>query len=208
METPHEARMERAERTGLILECAAELFAEKGIAGTTVRDIAGRAGILSGSLYHHFPSKDAIADRIVVLYLEELVARYEAVLAPQGDARSTLAGLVMASSQVSGAKGHASAIYQRETAYLRQLPSHDRIREASRTIRMAWTTTLERGVAAGDLRSDVPVELLYVLVRDAVWLTSRSVSPSAELGRDDVARAILSVFLDGATAQPHERSAG
>lgn len=199
--------MERSERTDLILECAAELFAEKGIAGTTVRDIAGRTGILSGSLYHHFPSKDAIADRIVTLYLDELIAQYEGVLAAESDARSTLGGLVMASSRVSRTNTHASEIYQRETAYLRQLPSRDRIREATRTIRETWMTALEHGVAAGDLRRDVPVELLYLLVRDAVWLTSRSFSPSSELGHDGVAQAILSVFLDGATAQPQERNA-
>lgn len=198
--------MERSERTDLILECAAELFAERGIAGTTVRDIAGRTGILSGSLYHHFPSKDAIADRIVTLYLDELIARYESVLAAGGDARSTLGGLVLASSRVSRTNPHASEIYQRETAYLRQLPSRDRIREATRAIRETWMTALERGVATGDLRRDVPVELLYLLVRDAVWLTSRSFSPSSTLDQEGIARSILSVFLDGATAQPEERA--
>jgi len=206
MESPQEARMDRSGRTDLILVCAAELFAEKGIAGTTVRDIAGRTGILSGSLYHHFPSKDAIADRIVTLYLDELISQYEGVLAAEHDARAALGGLVMASSRVSRANPHASEIYQRETAYLRQLPSRDRIRDATRTIRESWMATLERGVTAGDLRRDVPVELLYLLLRDAVWLTARSFSPSSELGHDGLARSILSVFLDGATAQTTERT--
>ena len=33
-------------------------FAEKGIIAATVRDISERAGILSGSLHHHFASKE------------------------------------------------------------------------------------------------------------------------------------------------------
>ncbi|MGC2799024.1 MAG: helix-turn-helix domain-containing protein, partial [Mycobacterium sp.] len=39
-----------------LLELAATMFAERGLRATTVRDIADSAGILSGSLYHHFSS--------------------------------------------------------------------------------------------------------------------------------------------------------
>lgn len=197
--------MERHERNELILECAAGLFAEKGISGTTVRDIAGRAGILSGSLYHHFPSKDAMADRIVMLYLDDLLTEYDRVVSANYDAREAVTGLAMASSRVSHAHVHASTIYQRETAYLRQLPSHDHFRSAARTIRETWLTVIERGVAAGDLRGDVPVELLYLLARDAVWLTSRSFTPTPEFGLDRVASSIVSIFLDGATATSNNR---
>ncbi len=46
-----------SERRDEILAIAAQLFAERGFAATTVREIADAAGILSGSLYHHFDSK-------------------------------------------------------------------------------------------------------------------------------------------------------
>lgn len=199
--------MERQERNDLILDCAAALFAEKGIAATTVRDIAGRAGILSGSLYHYFASKDAMADHIVTQYLDELLDEYRRIVATDTDARSAVAGLVMASSRVSRAHRHASEIYQRETVYLRRLPSSEQIRAAARTIRETWITVLQRGIEAGDLRDDLPVELLYLLVRDAVWLTLRSFAPTPEFDVDRVARSITSVFLDGAIARPHEGTA-
>jgi AcrR family transcriptional regulator len=50
----HSAR--RAE----ILGAAAACFAERGFAGTTVRDICSRAQISSGRLFHYFDSKTAI----------------------------------------------------------------------------------------------------------------------------------------------------
>lgn len=198
--------MERQERNGLILGHAAALFAEKGIAATTVRDIAGRAGILSGSLYHYFSSKDEMADHIVMLYLDDLISEYEGIVTADHDARSALGALVMASSRVSRRHSHASEIYQRETAYLRQLPSHERIRAAARAIRDAWLSVLRRGVQAGELRSDLPIELLYVLLRDAVWLTLRSFSPAEPMDGDQIAAAIVSTFLDGATVRPDDRS--
>lgn len=192
--------MERQDRNELILEHAAALFAEKGIAGTTVRDIAGRAGILSGSLYHYFPSKDAIADTIVTGYLDALLAHYHAILADDDEPRSALSRLVMASIRVSRAHAHASTIYQRETGYLRQLPSHEKMRAAARTIRETWESVLAHGASTGAFRADLPIPLLYVLIRDAVWLTPRSVLSQGE-GGDDVAEAIISVFLDGITSR-------
>jgi AcrR family transcriptional regulator len=50
-----------------ILEVAAQLFSERGFAGTSIRDIADALGVTKAALYYHFPSKDAI--------LEELVAQ-------------------------------------------------------------------------------------------------------------------------------------
>ncbi|MDJ0113374.1 helix-turn-helix domain-containing protein, partial [Rhodococcus erythropolis] len=48
-----------------LLEIAAGLFADRGVRATTVRDIADAAGILSGSLYHHFDSKESMVDEIL-----------------------------------------------------------------------------------------------------------------------------------------------
>ena len=41
------------------------MFADRGFGATTVREIADAAGILSGSLYHHFDSKESIVDELV-----------------------------------------------------------------------------------------------------------------------------------------------
>ena len=45
-----------------IRDAAIDLFAERGIAGATIRDIAVKAGVSSGLLRHHFGSKDGLRD--------------------------------------------------------------------------------------------------------------------------------------------------
>ena len=62
---------ERTRRDEL-LAIAAELFAERGFTNTTVRDIADAAGILSGSLYHHFDSKESMVDELLDTFQTEL----------------------------------------------------------------------------------------------------------------------------------------
>ena len=49
-----------SEREREILEAAAVLFAERGYAATSVRDIGERVGLLGGSLYHYIKSKEAL----------------------------------------------------------------------------------------------------------------------------------------------------
>ncbi|WP_137722835.1 TetR/AcrR family transcriptional regulator [Prescottella subtropica] len=194
--------MEWSERHTLILEQAAALFATKGIAGTKVRDIADGVGILSGSLYHYFPSKDAMADLIVTGYLDDLTREYESVLDTVDDPRGRLDELVKASFRVSRAHPHASEIYQNNGTYLRTLPSASKIRTAARTTKSVWTTVIEKGMADGEFRSDLPADLLYGLIRDAVWLSLRWFTPTRDFGIDQLAESVVSVFLDGVRARP------
>lgn len=57
---PHMMAGAGNERYQAILMAAATLFAERGYAGTSVRDIGEKVGILGGSLYHYIKSKDEL----------------------------------------------------------------------------------------------------------------------------------------------------
>ncbi|MBL8382602.1 MAG: TetR family transcriptional regulator [Burkholderiales bacterium] len=60
-----------------MLDAAASQFASRGFQATTIRDIVGAVGMLPGSLYCHFPSKEAL---LVAVYAEG-VQRIDAALA-------------------------------------------------------------------------------------------------------------------------------
>src|SRR5437879_7311526 len=66
-----------------ILETAAALFASSGVR-TPLKEIAAAAGILPGSLYHHFESKEAIIVELVRRYQDDL-----ARVAKEASTRST-----------------------------------------------------------------------------------------------------------------------
>lgn len=58
-----------------VMEAALALFVEKGIDGTTTKDIARRAGVSEGALYRHFASKDALAWHLFSTHLTDFTAR-------------------------------------------------------------------------------------------------------------------------------------
>lgn len=69
--SPRPGRADNGKRRAEILATAAHLFATSGLR-VSLQEIAEACGILAGSLYHHFDSKDAI--------VAELIARYRADL--------------------------------------------------------------------------------------------------------------------------------
>ena len=59
-------------RVAAILEAAAAVISEKGYEGATMAEIATRSGTKIGSLYRFFPSKESLADTIVVSAREDI----------------------------------------------------------------------------------------------------------------------------------------
>lgn len=75
---PSDRRME-------ILSAAAQQFALKGYAATSMRDIAAVAGLLAGSIYHHFASKDDMVLEAYKAGVERVIAAHDLAIANVSD---------------------------------------------------------------------------------------------------------------------------
>jgi TetR/AcrR family transcriptional regulator, cholesterol catabolism regulator len=188
---------EPRDRRELILAKAGELFARKGIAGTTVREIADAVGVLSGSLYHHFESKDAIVDELLTVYFSAVKVRYAEVLASGKPSEERLHDLILASLELAATQRDAIAIYQAESNYLREQPRFKYIQAATADVQRSWLEVIDAGVADGSFRDDVDPRVFYRLVRDAVWLSVHWHRPGGEYSTTTLADEITSVFVHG-----------
>jgi AcrR family transcriptional regulator len=190
----------RSERRTQMVGLAGDLFAEKGFRATTVREIADAAGILSGSLYHHFDSKESIADEILSSFLNEVLTDYRAAAASAGSPRAVLEQIVRSTSHTLARHRAALAMLQNDWTYFAGQPRFGYLRKAVREIERTWITQLDRGKETGDFRADLDVRLTYRLLRDVLWIPSQWRQASG-FSTDQVVDGFLRLLFDGIAAQ-------
>jgi TetR/AcrR family transcriptional regulator, cholesterol catabolism regulator len=184
-----------------LLELAATMFAERGLRATTVRDIADSAGILSGSLYHHFKSKEQMASEVLRDFLDWLFARYQEIVDGEADPLTRMSGLFMVSFEAIEHRHAQVVIYQDEAKRLSSLPQFGFVDTRNREQRKMWVDVLKQGVAEGCFRPDLDVDLVYRFIRDTTWVSVRWYQPGGPLTAEQVGRQYLDIVLGGITAE-------
>ena len=182
-----------------MVRLAGELFAQKGFRATTVREIADAAGILSGSLYHHFDSKESIGDEILSSFINDVLADYRAAVASAGSARDVLEQIVRSTSRTLARHRAALAMLQNDWSYFAAQPRFGYLRKALNEIERTWVTQLERGQDSGVFRADLDPRLTYRLLRDVLWIPSQW-RVAGGYTTSQVAEAILQLLFDGITS--------
>src|SRR5215468_4754310 len=107
----------RSERRAHLVVLAGGLFAQKGYRATTVREIADAAGILSGSLYHHFDSKESIGDEILSGFINEVLANYRSAIDSAPDPQAALEQIVRSTNRTLSQHRAALTMLQNDWSY-------------------------------------------------------------------------------------------
>ncbi|SEG93707.1 DNA-binding transcriptional regulator, AcrR family [Thermomonospora echinospora] len=185
------------DRRARLLEVAAELFATQGYAETTMRDIADKSGILAGSIYHHFSSKEAMLDEILRDFLTRLYEQFSAIEQEGDNPREALSKLVRVSFSWIHDSPHAVAVYQNETDNLVRQEAFSYVADYSLKIEEVWLRVLTRGQTSGVFRPDLDVKVSYLFVRDAIWSAVRWYRPGGQLKPETVAGQFLALLHGG-----------
>lgn len=99
--TPRPARAPRADnRNQELLDEAARLFARRGFAATSMREIALGVDMLPGSVYYHFASKDDLLLAVYAAGVEQLRQQASAALAKETEPWARLEALCRAHLEV------------------------------------------------------------------------------------------------------------
>jgi TetR/AcrR family transcriptional regulator, cholesterol catabolism regulator len=184
-----------------LLSLAATMMAERGLRATTVRDIADAAGILSGSLYHHFKSKEEMVDEVLRSFLDWLFARYQQIIDTEPNPLERLKGLFMTSFEAIEDRHAQVVIYQDEAKRLSSQPRFAYVETRNREQRKMWIDVLKQGIDEGYFRPDIDVDLVYRFIRDTTWVSVRWYQPSKDNGltAEQVGAQYLSIVLGGIT---------
>jgi AcrR family transcriptional regulator len=168
-----------------LLAVARTLVTEQG-ADASLRDIARKAGVGLGTLYRHFPTREALLEALLRAGFDELAAQAAELetSSPAPDALvSWLRDCVACATEYRGVTTlMMAAIEDAESA----------LHASCVTMRAAGTRLLARAQAAGEARTDIDGTDLFALIGALAWLGDQpSLAPRADHLFDVIATVIL-----------------
>ena len=163
---PDEPRV-RARRTE-ILGIAKELFARKGYASTSTRDIAEACGMLPGSLYSHFRSKGEILQLVLTPFYEQLVGEQHAAVADGGSGAAQLEAMVRRVLVLCAANPAEITILHYDWPSLGASGELEPLVVRGNASLDLWRSVIASGVADGSLRGDIDPEVATRVITSSI----------------------------------------
>jgi AcrR family transcriptional regulator len=157
----------------LILAAADAAFAEEGL-GVPVDEIARRAGVGAGTLYRHFPTKEALFEAVLISHMEELTRYGEGLLGRAQPDQALFEFVGRLASEAASKRNLIDALSG--AGYDVKATSS----ESKAALEEVFHLLLSRAQSAGLVRSDVQPADLMGLVMGACSLAPRERSDCSE----------------------------
>lgn len=178
---------------GKLLQAAARLFRRKGYERTTVRDLATAVGIQSGSIFHHFKSKEEILRAVMEETIVYNTALMESALAEADSLRERVLALIRCELQsIMGGTGEAMAVLVYEWRSLSE-DSQAHILALRDRYEQLWLEVLGEAREAGYVQSD-PFILRRFLTGALSWTTTWF-RPGGPMSLDALAEEALALVI-------------
>ena len=191
------ARATDSARRREILEIAAGFLAERGIVATTVRDIGDRAGILSGSLYHHISSKGELIAEILVPVVRSQIEAFDAITEATTDSNEIVRRLIEAAVAQTAANPHAARILRNDSHHFAEFAGLGEVVALQETVLSRWMSAVEAGIAAGVFRVDADPAIVTWSIADVVLGAYRFIEPVGRMPADQVAEQLSAMIMAG-----------
>ncbi|WP_371316797.1 TetR/AcrR family transcriptional regulator [Pseudomonas gingeri] len=178
---------------GKLLQTAAHLFRNQGFDRTTVRDLASAIGIQSGSLFHHFKSKDEILRAVMEETIVYNTALMRASLAEAGSLRERVLALIRCELQsIMGGTGEAMAVLVYEWRSLSE-QGQAKVLALRDLYEQIWLQVLGEARDAGYIKGDVFITRRFLT--GALSWTTTWFRPQGSLTLDQLAEEALMLIL-------------
>ncbi|TQC45200.1 TetR/AcrR family transcriptional regulator [Rhodococcus sp. WS4] len=185
----------KSERTRRrILDSAAQVFAARGYADVSLRDIADAAGTKAGSMYYHFASKDELVEAVLQRAIVEIEQHVrEAVDGTEGHAERLRAAIKAHTESVLERTDYARAL-MRMTSQIPE-PIRERHNRYSRDYGEYWGSLFEAARDAGEVRVDLDLTVARLLVIGAMNWTIEW--PGSLWSPEAIAATLSKILFEG-----------
>jgi AcrR family transcriptional regulator len=192
----------RPTRVQEIIAAATKLFDERGFQGTSVRAIADAAGVHSGGLYSHFPSKEALLHHIVVETHKVQRAALEKAatsdLEPEAKFRAAFLAHVASNFEVGPSS--APRLFLTEWQHLTG-PELEEVLRYRREYERIWDAIISEAVEAGVFRAGTDVHIARLVVLSVANWAVMWFNPKGRQSIDDVFGRAVDEMLKGVLAR-------
>jgi TetR/AcrR family transcriptional regulator, cholesterol catabolism regulator len=191
-----ESRQSTFER---LLDAAATLFAQKGYAAASTREIAGILGIRKASLYYHIENKEDLLYAICKSSLDQIRRDVAAALEKVRDPLERTRTLVRAhiKSLVRDQIAHSVAVGEMHALSGARLKEVIALRDAYEDL---VRSVLQDARKAGALRDDIGVKYLCLILLGLLNRVELWYRRDGALAPDQLARVFEAIFLTGAAS--------
>jgi len=182
-----------------IVSAAAKVFRTKGYHAATVRDIADEVGLLKGSLYHHFDSKEELLYLVVKEPIAQMYRRMAEIAAADGQATDKLRRAIAAHLEAFDRHYPHLFVYLREREAVKRR-YREKIGFSPKDYERCWQQILSEGVESGEFRHDLDIQVAsYGLLGMLNWLY-KWYDPQGRLSVREVAEQFTALALAGLAA--------
>lgn len=183
-----------------ILDTAAAVFAEKGILAATVRDISERAGILSGSLYHHFASKEQMIAEVLTPVLRAQIDVFDRIVAEHHNPVEILRRVIAAEVTQSAETPLVARILRQDELHIATLTGLDAVVQQRRAIRARVESVITNGITTGQFRADCDPAVTSLAIFDLTLSAHRHLAPIGPYTTEELADHLATLVLRGVFA--------
>lgn len=176
---------------------AGHVFAQMGFAHAKMRDIAEATGILAGSIYHHFRSKDEILLELMENFHDDILRDLHAIIDVDGRPVDQLTRMIKLSVRYILERPDESTIINQDFQYLQATPEFAGVIKKARAASKIWLDMLNRGVESGELRNDMNIDMAYATLMGSIFSALRWYRPTGKVRPGEFADQLTSQLLDG-----------
>lgn len=195
--------MARNQKQDMIVDAALEVFREKGYANARMADIARRAGVSYGLVYHYFGSKEVLFDIIVESWWSGLYSMMEREIASDIPTRDKLVHVIEYFLDTYGTKPNLMSIFVSEVSRSSVYHTQEGLSRFLKFFTLCEQIMVQ-GQKEGFLDREIPPHhltyIFYGAIETFISVMVLGKEPMTKKRHERAKTSILKVFIDGARA--------
>jgi len=196
-----------------LLDAAIALFAQRGIANTTVAQIAAAGKVTSAMVHYWFETRDKLLDAVVAERLAPIIGGVWDPVGRESDALDAVRGLLTRMLDVTQKFPYVPALWLREIVQEGGALRERVLEHLPRERIAAFRRTVTRAQARRDIPRDISPDLLFISILALVMLPQatariwREVNPSVTVDRAHLERHVTALVMHGLASESAPRAA-